>query len=145
MRGTPKTMQEKKHYNCPWGEIVDEMVNKAAYALQNKISPKRIYLDPGIGFAKDTNINLFLMGRLDKLRALGYPIMLGPSRKSFMSTLFPNHRPQQRDIESAGIAALAAANGVSVLRLHSGKYRNAWIAAWAAGKAQNQAQKYYKT
>jgi len=140
MRGTPATMQQLTQYRFALGEVADEMVARAAYAVANGIQAQRIHLDPGIGFAKDAATSLSLLGELAAFRALGLPILVGPSRKSFMNKLLPNTLPADLDFGSAGMAALAAACGVSMLRLHSGKHQDAWVTAWAAGQAHGLAR-----
>lgn len=136
-RGTPETMQNRTTYAHLLGEVADALAARAAYALSQGIHPSQILLDPGIGFAKDTPSNLKLLGHCGALRALGFPLLLGPSRKSFMSTLLPQSAPAQRDLGSAGAAAICAAQGVYALRMHTGRFQDAWQMAWSIANASS--------
>jgi len=80
---------------------------------------------------------LKLLGHCGALRALGFPLLLGPSRKSFMSTLLPQSAPAQRDLGSAGAAAICAAQGVYALRMHTGRFQDAWQMAWSIANASS--------
>ena len=134
---TPEMMQNRTTYAHLLGEVADALAARAAYALSQGIHPSQILLDPGIGFAKDTPSNLKLLGHCGALRALGFPLLLGPSRKSFMSTLLPQSAPAQRDLGSAGAAAICAAQGVYALRMHTGRFQDAWQMAWSIANASS--------
>jgi len=120
MRGTPATMQEMCNYRHLLGEIADELMQVCRVAFDAGIEPEQLVLDPGIGFSKTAAQCRSLIANMGSLRALGLPLLAGPSRKSFMADLLPDCRPDQRDGGSFGAAALCAAQGASFIRLHRG-------------------------
>lgn len=120
MRGTPATMQQQTHYRHLLGEIVDEMMVMVQSALASGMHPDRIILDPGIGFAKDAVQSRYLIQHFGAFRALGLPLLSGPSRKSFLADLLPGLAAEQRDGGTIGAAALCASQGAEYLRLHRG-------------------------
>jgi len=120
MRGTPADMQEHCNYRYLLGELADEMMQICCTAMDAGVEPQQLVLDPGIGFAKTAAQSREIIANLGVLRALGLPLLAGPSRKSFMADTLPHCRPDQRDGGSTGAAALCAAQGVSFLRLHRG-------------------------
>jgi len=134
MRGTPADMGSHARYRFLLGEVVDELAARAAFALRAGIAPPSILLDPGIGFAKTAAQSLEWIASLGCLRALGFPVLAGPSRKSFLLPILGKSRPPaERDGGSAGAAALCAAGGAAVLRLHRGGV--VWEAALTAAAA----------
>lgn len=120
MRGTPATMQELCNYDFLMGELADELMQIAQVAFDAGVESHQLVLDPGIGFAKTAAQCREIIANFGALRALGLPLLAGPSRKSFMADLLPHCRPDQRDGGSIGAAALCAAQGASFLRLHRG-------------------------
>ena len=86
-------------------------------ALAAQILPERIWLDPGLGFGKDTRTNLAILAHLHRLTALGHPLVVGPSRKRFLGAL-TGQPPLGRDRATAAACAIAAAQGAAVLRVH---------------------------
>ena len=86
MKGTPQTMQLSPDYDDLMFEITNYLESRAAYALKKGIQKNRIILDPGIGFGKTVEHNLVLINHLEKIIALGFPVLIGPSRKSFIQT-----------------------------------------------------------
>lgn len=120
MRGTPATMQKHTDYKHLLGEVFDELMAMVQKALDAGMAPKQIILDPGIGFAKDAFQSQELIAKFGCFRALGFPLLAGPSRKSFMTELLPDVPPHQRDGGTAGAAALCAAQGAAYVRMHRG-------------------------
>ena len=120
MRGTPATMQQHCNYQHLLGEISDELALRVDYALEQGIQPEQIILDPGIGFAKTADQCLELIGKFSSLRALGFPLLCGPSRKSFLNVPLGERKPHLREHGTAAAAALSAAHGAEFLRLHQG-------------------------
>jgi dihydropteroate synthase len=125
MRGEPRTMQVDPRY----GDVVDDvrafLEERMAYAVGEGVSEERIMLDPGIGFGKTVAHNLELLRRLDELAALGRPIVIGTSRKSFLGRIAANAagRAEPLDVRHrlAGTIAtnvLALERGASVFRVH---------------------------
>lgn len=87
MRGSPRTMQEDTTYTDVVAEVVEHLRRRAAEAMTAGIPPEAVWLDPGIGFGKDDPGNLALLASLPDLAALGHPIVVGPSQKSFIGRL----------------------------------------------------------
>lgn len=139
MRGTPEDMAQRAIYRMVLGEVADELAARAAHALRCGIRPEQIYLDPGLGFAKNAEQSLELVARLGALRALGFPLLVGPSRKSFLAGPLGGKPPAERDFGTAGAAALCAAHGSAILRLHRGV--PAWEAVRAAAAAAAAARR----
>lgn len=117
MRGTPRTMTDRARYVDLMGEIAAELRERLEAARSAGITDDRIALDPGIGFAKTPEQNVEILARLPLLAALGRPLLIGVSRKSFLGAL--TGLPTGERLE-AGLAAGAAAvlNGASILRVH---------------------------
>lgn len=84
IRGRPRTMQEDIHYDDLLGEVVAELQESVTRALAAGCQRQQVAVDPGIGFGKTAGQNLILISELDRIAALGYPILIGPSRKSFI-------------------------------------------------------------
>ena len=86
-RGTPETMQQITAYNDTVAEVHAFLGNRADAAMRAGIDPERIWIDPGIGFGKDDWGNLALLAAVPELTTLGHPVVIGPSRKSFIGRL----------------------------------------------------------
>ncbi len=87
MRGTPRTMQSDTVYTHVVAEVHGHLHERATAAMEAGIPPDAVWLDPGIGFGKDDPGNLALLAALPDLAALGHPVVVGPSRKSFIGRL----------------------------------------------------------
>lgn len=87
MRGTPQTMQQDTRYTCLVAEVAEFLAERAEAAMAAGIPRTHIFLDPGIGFGKDPAGNLELLAALPDLAALGFPLVVGASRKSFIGHL----------------------------------------------------------
>jgi dihydropteroate synthase len=99
------------------GDIRRELLESVAIARAAGISEKRIILDPGIGFGKTTPQNLELINRLDEIRSLGYPVLLGPSRKSFIGYTL-DLPPDQRLEGTLAAVAVGIVRGADIVRVH---------------------------
>jgi dihydropteroate synthase len=117
-RGTPATMQEDTGYQDLLGEIADFLQTSLQTALAAGSSPEQLVLDPGIGFGKDLAGNLEILRRLSELAGLGYPLLVGTSRKRFIGTILQQERPENRLFGTAATMAMAVAHGAQVLRVH---------------------------
>jgi dihydropteroate synthase len=116
-RGRPSEMQKDTCYSSIVGEVSDFLRKSMLLAITAGIDEKRIVIDPGIGFGKSIDGNLELLRRLPELTALGRPIMVGTSRKSFIGAILG--RPMaERAFGTAATVALALANGASIFRVH---------------------------
>ena len=117
MRGRPATMQRMTRYRDVVGEVAAYLAQRAVAARAGGIAGSRIILDPGIGFAKKTSQNLKLMGALPRLCRLGYPVVVGVSRKSFVRQI-AGAGDEQLLLGTAAAVALAIAAGASIVRVH---------------------------
>ncbi|MBI3242924.1 MAG: dihydropteroate synthase [Chloroflexi bacterium] len=99
------------------GDIKRELDESIELALKAGVKPERIIVDPGIGFGKTVEQNLELVDRLGELKALGYPILVGPSRKSFVGYTL-NLPPDQRLEGTAAAVALSIDRGADIVRVH---------------------------
>jgi dihydropteroate synthase len=99
-------------------EITNWLEQRAAHALDKGVRANRIILDPGIGFGKRLQDNLDLIRNLDKIKALGYPVLMGVSRKSFIHGLLNVPDPGKRLGASLGAQLFCARNGADIIRTH---------------------------
>ncbi len=118
MRGEPETMDALAVYGDVADDVTRELEALVAQAMRAGIAPEAIVVDPGLGFAKTAEQSLALLARLDRLNALGYPVMVGPSRKRFLgaATGRPVH---QRDGATAAACVAARLLGASLFRVHN--------------------------
>jgi len=124
MKGTPQNMQKNPHYDDTMAEITKFLHERAEYAMAKGIDEKNIILDPGIGFGKRTGEgiedNCEIIARLAELKSLGFPVLVGASRKTFIGNL-SNTGVEERLEGSLGAEAMAIANGADILRVHDVK------------------------
>ncbi len=102
-------------------DVKRELMDSVTLAREAGISDERIILDPGIGFGKKVENNLELINRLDEIRALGFPVLLGPSRKSFIGYTL-DLPPDQRLEGTAAAIAIGIARGADIVRVHDVEY-----------------------
>jgi dihydropteroate synthase len=117
MRGTPKTMQKDPSYVDAVKEVVDELAGFADSAVAAGVDRDKIMVDPGIGFGKRLNDNLRLLKHIDAMHGLGYPVLIGLSRKSFIETLL-GLPVEERLAASLAAEAYVALNGAEIIRVH---------------------------
>ncbi len=117
MRGEPRTMQEDPRYDDLLGEIGAELGRAAHRARAAGVAAESIVLDPGIGFGKTIRDSYRLLAAVDRLADLGYPILIGHSRKSFLDPA-RRHPAAERLPESIAAGVLAALGGAAILRVH---------------------------
>jgi len=118
MKGTPRDMQRNPEYEDTIREISDYLRERADLARQRGIGADQIAFDPGIGFGKRVYDNLLIIRKIPELRALGRPLVIGHSRKSFIGRVLGLDDPEERLPGSLGVAALAAWLGADVIRTH---------------------------
>lgn len=119
MQGEPQTMQHEPRYDDVVAEVVEFLQARAAAALAAGVARERIWLDPGIGFGKhSTRHNLPLMAHLDRIVGLGFPVLLGVSRKRFIAALDGDAPADQRLGGSLAAALAGVAAGVAAVRVH---------------------------
>ncbi|MFE2970091.1 dihydropteroate synthase [Streptomyces sp. NPDC059340] len=123
-RGHAAGMQANAVYDDVITDVVDELRLRIEAALEAGIRPGRLIIDPGLGFAKESGHNWELLGRLGDVVALGRPVLVGASRKSFLGRLPADPvtgqpRPARlRDAATTAVSVLAAAQGAWCLRVH---------------------------
>jgi dihydropteroate synthase len=120
LRGTPATMQQLTDYQDLVGEIRDFLRHQIEDAIAVGIKPSKIAIDPGLGFAKTYPQNLELLRKLGDFRNLGCPVLVGPSRKSFIGWILDQPDPQKRVWGTAAACCAAIAGGADILRIHDG-------------------------
>jgi dihydropteroate synthase len=118
MLGEPRTMQLDPRYDDVVGEVRAFLEERLAVAVRSGIAEHRVLLDPGIGFGKTLEHNLELLRRLDEIVALGRPVVIGTSRKSFLGKLTGREDPQQRLPGTVATNVLAYVRGARVFRVH---------------------------
>ena len=118
MRGTPDTMRGLTQYDDLIGELVGYFRDILAQAATAGVEVQQFMLDPGIGFAKTAEQSLALVGRIPALRELGRPVLVGPSRKSFIGKVLPETAPKDRIWGTAAAVACCVLRGADVLRVH---------------------------
>jgi len=121
MQGTPQTMQIAPRYTNVISEIFDFFRQQYARTIVYSIDPMAIAFDPGIGFGKTLEHNLELLAQLERLRACDRPIVIGVSRKSFLSKLINSAQVSDRLAPAVALTSLLRARGADVLRVHDVK------------------------
>jgi dihydropteroate synthase len=119
MQGSPLTMQTEPSYNDVVGEVSGFLVERATRAEAAGVGRSSIAIDPGIGFGKTVDHNLLLLRDLGVLADLGYPLLVGTSRKSFLAKVTGRSAPGDRDLASAVSVALAVERGADIVRVHN--------------------------
>ena len=119
MRGEPRTMQDDPRYDDVVAEVEAFLLERAEAAVSAGVARERIWLDPGIGFGKTVAHNLSLLAALPRLVALGYPVLLGASRKRFIASLDPLGTDADARLGGSLAAALTGGQaGVAAVRVH---------------------------
>jgi len=117
MKGTPETMNENPQYSDVVDEIKGFLAERCEFAVQKGIKPERIWIDPGIGFGKTPSHNLEILRRLGSFCDLGFPVAVGPSRKSFIGHVL-NLPVMERVEGTAAACAIAVMEGARMVRVH---------------------------
>ena len=109
--------QEARYENF-WGEVVDDLRRSIRLALEAGVAPQQIWTDPGFGFGKTPAQNLMLIRDLEKISALGYPVVIGTSRKSTLGLVLQETDPLRRHEGNVATAIWAINQGCSMVRVH---------------------------
>lgn len=117
MQGKPRTMQKNPSYEDVITDISTFFLERVKVAEKAGIDPSKIILDPGIGFGKKLHHNLEILNRLEEFNSLGFPILLGASRKSFLGDIL-NKPSEERLFGSLAVASLAVEKKVRIIRVH---------------------------
>jgi dihydropteroate synthase len=121
IRGNPQTMLQLTDYQDLMGEISSFLAKQITAATTVGINREKIIIDPGIGFAKNYEQNLEIFRRLPELKTLNCPILVGPSRKSFIGRILNQPDPKARVWGTAAACCAAIFNGANILRVHDVK------------------------
>ena len=117
MQGSPESMQNSPHYSDVVNNIKLFLQQRIEICLQAGIDKNKIIIDPGFGFGKTVDNNLVLLKHLNEFKSLGYPILVGLSRKSMLASI-TNRDVADRLAGSLTLATLAVLNGASIVRVH---------------------------
>jgi dihydropteroate synthase len=118
MLGEPRTMQQDPRYDDVVSEVKAFLEERLAFAVSAGIDEERVWLDPGIGFGKTVEHNLELLRRLDEIVAIGRPVVVGTSRKSFLGKVVGGRDEGERLPGTIATNVLALERGASVFRVH---------------------------
>jgi dihydropteroate synthase len=118
MQGTPRTMQADPRYEDLLGEVRAALAAAVATAVAAGVPAEAVCVDPGLGFGKTVEHNLTLLKRLDALAGLGRPILVGPSRKSFIGALLDHVPPAERLEGTLAASVMAVMAGAHIVRVH---------------------------
>jgi dihydropteroate synthase len=118
MLGEPRTMQREPRYDDVVAEVKAFLEERLVFALGQGVAEERIWLDPGIGFGKAVEHNLELLRRLDEIVAIGRPVVVGTSRKSFLGKLTGGKGEAERLAGTVATNVMAFERGASVFRVH---------------------------
>jgi dihydropteroate synthase len=118
MLGDPRTMQIDPRYDDVVDDIKAFLAERAGFAIARGVAEERIMVDPGIGFGKTVDHNLELLRRLGEIAALGFPLVIGTSRKTFLGRLTGREDPHDRVAATVATNVLALERGARVFRVH---------------------------
>lgn len=132
-RGHSATMQQNTVYGNVVLDVLSELTSRVANLTANGVRDDRIILDPGLGFSKNAEHNWRLLANLPALGSIGFPILIGASRKRFLASMLAPDAPiTNRDVPTATISALAAQAGVWGVRVHDVAGTRAALDVWEA-------------
>jgi len=117
IKGTPKNMQENPTYEDVVAEVKEYLLEGIRLAEEAGLSREKIIIDPGIGFGKTVEHNLEILRRLKEFKALGQPLLVGTSRKSFIGKIL-NLPVNERLLGTVATVALSIAGGADIVRVH---------------------------
>ncbi len=136
MQGEPGNMQDNPSYENVTREVSEYLLERAKHAENLGVNKNNIILDPGIGFGKRTQHNLELLRDLNEIVDLGYPVLLGTSRKRFMGEISNREDPRERMPATCATSALGVIAGVNIFRVHDvWQNRQALDVTWAIHKS----------
>jgi dihydropteroate synthase len=118
MLGEPRTMQVEPRYDDVVAEVKAFLEERLAFAVAEGVPEERVWLDPGIGFGKTVEHNLELLRRLDEIVAIGRPVVVGTSRKSFLGKLTGGRPEGERLPGTIATNVMALERGASIFRVH---------------------------
>ncbi|MFK7777032.1 MAG: dihydropteroate synthase [Gimesia sp.] len=131
IQGTPQTMQDQPEYENVVSDLKIWFKERIHKLLDSGVDPDQIVLDPGIGFGKTAEHNLEILSHIQEFKDLGFPLLIGHSRKRFLSKLL-NRPVEERLAGTIGVSVALAGQSVEILRLHDVAGNRDAIAAWDA-------------
>ncbi|MEI9965148.1 MAG: dihydropteroate synthase [Caulobacteraceae bacterium] len=133
MQGEPRTMQAAPHYDDVVAEVCAFLLARAEAAMAAGVAREKIALDPGVGFGKTLAHNLALVKHLDRITALGFPVLLGVSRKRSIQAIDPTAAaPEDRIGGSLAFALWGAGHAADILRVHDVRETVQALKVWSA-------------
>ena len=118
IKGTPVNMQSMSNYQDLIKEVKDFLLERIEIALKLGIKKEHLIIDPGIGFAKNYEQNITILRNIASFKQLGYPVLIGTSRKSFIGQILEQPQPKDRVWGTAGSCSYAIVQGADILRVH---------------------------
>ena len=137
MQGTPQTMQVAPHYDDVLAEVGRHLRERCDALIADGVPRERLVIDPGFGFGKALEHNLSLLGRLEELRALGFPILIGLSRKGMIGQI-TGRSLDERLAGSLAAALVAIENGARIVRVHDVAATVDAIKVWTATRTSTR-------
>ena len=118
-RGCSQTMNDLTCYENLIEDLIDNLENLIKKAISKGVNMNKIIVDPGLGFAKNTEQNILVLKNLKKFKKLGYPLLIGASRKRFIGEVLDISNPKDRDIGSLAISCLCSQLNIEIVRVHN--------------------------
>ena len=129
MRGTPETMQDDPVYQDVVGDVASYLESRLDHLVSAGLPAERVVFDPGIGFGKTAAHNLDLLSSIDRLHRVGRPVLIGHSRKRFLSKLL-GRSVEERTAGTIGVAVALSGQGVEIIRVHDVAAVHDALVAW---------------
>jgi dihydropteroate synthase len=118
-RGRPEDMYSHAEYGNVVAEVIDDLQRRVTRAQESGVERKQLLVDPGVGFAKRAPHSMAVLVGVDRLAGLGLPILIGPSRKSFLAAATGPLNPEDRDWPTAAAVTAAILGGAHIVRVHA--------------------------
>jgi len=118
-KGNSKNMNDLDYYENLIEDIIDGLKILINKAISKGVNMNKIILDPGLGFAKNTSQNILVLKNLEKFKKMGYPLLIGASRKRFVGEILNISNPKERDIGSLAISCLCSQLNIEIVRVHN--------------------------
>ena len=112
-------MNDLAYYENLIENIINDLKILIDKAISKGVNMNKLILDPGLGFAKNTSQNILVLKNLMKLKKLGYPLLIGASRKRFIGEVLNISNPKERDIGSLAISCLCSQLNIEIVRVHN--------------------------
>ena len=118
-KGNSQSMNDLTCYENLIEDIIDSLKILVEKAISKGVNMNKIILDPGLGFAKNTSQNIIVLKNLKKFKELGFPLLIGASRKRFIGEVLNISNPKDRDIGSMAITCLCSQLNIEIVRVHN--------------------------